>query len=134
MVWPVLAVGVFIFVNAMTLPDITRFVVGGFLLSTILIGLRMYVTTLARVEFLEDRIQILLAIYKLEVPYDAIEFIQIVRLRLTPLLRIRIKSRRSGRFVQFLIPGPFTPWGSLKECSARLLEECRVKGIQAFER
>jgi hypothetical protein len=134
MVWPVLAVGVFIFINAMTLPHVTRFVVGGFLLLTILIGLRMYVTTVARVVFLDDRIQISLAIYEREVPYDAIETVQIVRLRLTPMLRMRIRSRLTGRFLQISIPGPFTPWGSLKECSARLAEEFRAKGVQAIER
>ena len=133
MVWPVLAVGVFIFVNAMTLPNITRFVIGGFLFLTILIGLRMYVTTVARVVFLDDRIRMSLAIYEHEIPYDAIEVVQIVRLRLTPLLRMRIKSRLARRLVQISIPGPFTPWGSLKESSARLAEEFRAKGVQVIE-
>jgi hypothetical protein len=134
MVWPVLAVGVFIFVNAMTLPNITRFVIGGFLFWTILIGLRMYVTTVARVVFLDDRIRMSLAIYEHEIPYDAIEVVQIVRLRLTPLLRMRVKSRLARRLVQISIPGPFTPWGSLKESSARLAEEFRAKGVQVIER
>jgi hypothetical protein len=134
MVWPVLAIGVLIFINAMTLPEITRFAIGGFLLLTISIGLRMYVTTVAQVVFLDDRIHVSLAVYEREVRYDTIEVVQIVRLRLTPLLRIRIRSRLTGRLLQVSIPGPFTPWGSLKECSARLAKEFQAKGVQAIER
>jgi hypothetical protein len=134
MVWPILAIGVVIFINTMTLPEVTRLVIGGFLLLTILIGLRMYLTTVAQVVFLNDRVQISLAIYEREVPYETIENVQIVRLRLTPLLRMRIRSRVTGRILQISIPGPFTPWGSLKECSARLAQEFQAKGVQAIER
>jgi hypothetical protein len=134
MVWPVIAIGVLIFFNILTLPNIARIVVGGFLLLTMFVGLRMYVTTLARIEFLDDRIRILLAIYEREVPYGMIESVQIVRLGLTPLLRIRIKSKSTRGTVQFMIPGPFTPWGSLEECSSRLQDEFRVKGIQTIAR
>lgn len=136
MAWPVIAVGIFIFANVMTMPlsNVARFILGGFLLFTIFIGLRTYVTTLARVVFLDENIQILLAVYERKIPYDAIASVQIVRLRLTPLLRIRIRSRRAGYSVQLAIPGPFTPWGSLGECSARLAEEFRAKGVQVIER
>jgi hypothetical protein len=130
MVWPVIAVAVVMFSNAMTLPASTRFMVGGFLLFTTLIGIRMYVTTLARVMFLDDRIEILLALNKKEVNYDTIEHLQIVRLRLTPLLRVRIKARGNWRVIQFQIPGPITPWGSLEACRERLLQEFRAKGVQ----
>jgi len=134
MVWPVLALGIFIFVNAMALPYVTRFVIGGFLFFALLIGLRMYVTTVARVVFLDDRIRLSLAIYEREISYDAIEVVQLVRLRLTPLLRMRIRSRLARHLMQISIPGPFTPWGSLKESSARLAEEFRAKGVQVIER
>ncbi len=136
-VWPVVAVGFFIFLNAISLPNVpnaARLLVGGFLLFTIFIGLRMYVTTAARVVFLDDRVQILLAIYQFEALYGAIEFVQFVRFRLTPLLRIRIKSRNPARTLQFMIPGPFTSWGSLEECSARLQDEFRVKGVKIIAR
>lgn len=129
MALPIFAILIFMVANAMTLPNTARIIVGGFLLLTIFIGLRMYLATVARVVFLDDHIQILLAVYKHEIPYNTIESVQIVRLRLTPLLRIRIKSRGNGHTVQCMIPGPFTPWGSLEECSARLLDEFRVKGI-----
>jgi hypothetical protein len=135
MVWPVVVVGIFIFFNAITLPTVpnsARLVLGGFLLLTMFIGLRTYVTTTARVVFLDDRVQIMLAIYTFEAAYDTIELVQIVRLRLTPLLRIRIKSKSPARTLQFMIPGPFTPWGSLEECSARLQDEFHVKGIQVI--
>jgi hypothetical protein len=132
--WPIFAILVFLFANAMKLPNTARIMVGGFLLITMFIGLRSYVTTLARIVFLDDYIQIVLAVYERKVPYDTIESVQIVRLRLTPLLRVRIRSKRIGHSIQFAIPGPFTPWGSLKDCSARLAEQFRVKGVQVIER
>jgi hypothetical protein len=49
-------------------------------------------------------------------------------------LRIRIKSKLARRTLQISIPGPLTPWGSLKESSARLAEEFRAKGVQVIER
>ena len=134
MVWPVFAIGLFIFINALTLPGIARIAVGGFLLLTLLIGLQMYVTTLARIVFLEDRVQIVLATYEREIAYDMIESVRISKLSLTPLLKVRIKPKSIGHTIRFTIPGPLTPWGSLIECSAKLVEEFRLRGVRGVER
>jgi hypothetical protein len=133
MVLPIFVILIVLIAHVGTLPLPARLMMIGFLLLTATIGVRMYLRTLARVDFLDNRLELVLAVWKREVPYDTIQSVQLVRFRFNPLLRIRIKLKSSLFGVQFLVRGPFTPWGSLKECSARFAEEFQAKGIQVIE-
>jgi hypothetical protein len=134
LVLPIVGVVLFLLVKAFALPTTAALVVGSFLLCTLFIGVRAYVMTLARIDFLDDRIQMLLALYRREISYDSIESVEILRLRLTPLLRVRIKPKTFGHGIQFTVPGPETALGSLLDCSAHLIEEFQAKGIRAIAR
>lgn len=129
MVWPIFGIVTLMFANIMILPIIARIVVGMFLSITLIIGIRMYLATLARIVFMDDRVEMLLALTRREISYDKIKVVKIVRLRLTPLLRIRISPNNAMRAIQFSVPGPTTPWGSLEECGVRIRDEFRAKGV-----
>jgi hypothetical protein len=134
LILPIIAVGVFIALKALALPLPASLFVSGFLLCTLLLAVRLYLTTLARIDFLDDRIQMLLAVYTREIRYDSIESVEILRLRLTPLLRVRIKPKTFGHGTRFTIQGPESALGSLQDCGLRLAEEFRAKGIRTIAR
>jgi hypothetical protein len=69
---PVFAIGLFLLVKAFSLPAAQGISLAGFVLFTLFIGVRSYVTTLARIDFLEDRIRMLLAVYRRELVYSSI--------------------------------------------------------------
>jgi hypothetical protein len=88
--------------------------------------------TLARIDFLDDRIEMLLAVYKREIRYDSIESVKVVRFGLRPLIRVEIQSKLSGGGVPFTVPGPETASGSLQDCTARLVQEFTARGIRTI--
>lgn len=128
-IWPIVAVAGFLLINAGALPPASQFAVSAFVLVTIGLGVRMYITTVARVVFLDDSIEVLRSVDKQHLRYDSIESVELTRLRLTPLLRVRIKSRLSPIKLQFVIPGPMTQWGTLEDCSAKLKLLCEARGL-----
>src|ERR1700735_466336 len=127
---PVFAIGLFLLVKAFSLPAAPGILLAGFVLFTLFIGVRSYVTTLARINFLEDRIQMLLAVYRREVVYSSIRSVEISRATFSPILYVKIRAKTFGQGVLLSIKGPVTPFGSLRECSARVAEEFRAKGIE----
>jgi hypothetical protein len=131
---PVIGIGIFILVKVLTLPIYSAITFGGLIILMLVIAIQTYVTTLARIDFLDDRIQMLLAIHKREIKYDSIESVEIVHWRPSPLLRVRIKSKIFGHSVTCSIPGSETALGSLADVSALLAAEFRRKGIQTITR
>jgi hypothetical protein len=131
---PVLAILLVLLVKAFSLPVPRAIVVGGFLICCLFIGVRSYVTTSARIDFLEDRIQMLLAVYRREIAYSSIRSVEISRSPFWPILCVKIRAKSLGRGVMLSIRGPETPFGSLQDCSARLAEEFRAKGIETIVR
>jgi hypothetical protein len=131
---PLIGIEILILAKILTLPILAAISFGGLFMPFLYMAVRAYVTTLARIDFLDDRIQMLLAIYKREISYDSIESVEIVRWRLSPLLRIRIKSKGFGHGVLCSIPGRETASGSLEEVGALLTAEFRAKGIQTTSR
>jgi len=133
MMLPVVGIGIFFLVKAFALPLGAAILLGGVILVMLYIAVRLYLMTLARIDFLDDRIQLLLAVYRREIRYDSIESVRVVRFGLTPLLWVGIKSKPSGRSISFTVPGPETALGSLQDCSARLIEEFTARGIRTIE-
>ena len=127
---PVFAIGLFLLVKAFSLPAAPGILLAGFVLFTLFIGVRSYVTTLARINFLEDRIQMLLAVYRREVVYSSIRWVEISRATFSPILYVKIRAKTFGQGVLLSIKGPETPFGSLRECGVRVAEEFRAKGIE----
>jgi hypothetical protein len=84
MMLPVLCIGIFFLVKAFTLPVGAAILIGGPILVILYIAVRLYLMTLARIDFLDDRIEMLLAVYKREIRYDSIESVKVVRFGLTP--------------------------------------------------
>jgi hypothetical protein len=132
LVLPVIAIGLFLLAEAFSLPKLQAILVGGFVLFVLIIGVRSYVTTLARIEFSEDRIRMLLAVYGREIPYTSIKYVEISRSLFTPVLYVKIRAKTFGQGVVLSIKGPETPFGSLRECSPRVAEEFRSKGIDTI--
>jgi hypothetical protein len=66
--------------------------VDGFLLC-LFIGARSYVTTSARIDFLEDRIQMLLAISRREIVRSSIQSVEISRSSFAPMWHVYIRPR-----------------------------------------
>jgi hypothetical protein len=79
MMLPVLCIGIFFLVKAFTLPVGAAILIGGLILVMLYIGVRLYLMTLARIDFLDDRIEMLFAVYKREIRYDSIESVKVVR-------------------------------------------------------
>jgi hypothetical protein len=69
---PVFAIGLFLLVKAFSLPAAQGMLLAAFVLLTLFVGARSYMTTLARIDFLGDRIQMLLAVYRRELVYSSI--------------------------------------------------------------
>jgi hypothetical protein len=134
LILPGIAMVLFLLLKALALPLLSSLVVGGFLLCALFMAVRTYLTTLARIDFVDDRVQMWLSVYRRDIRYDSIESVEILRLRLTPLLRVRIKAKTFGHGAQFTIQGPESALGSLQECSTRLAEEFRAKGIRTIAR
>jgi hypothetical protein len=133
MMLPVLCIGIFFLVKAFTLPVGAAILIGGLILVMLFIGVRLYLMTLARIDFLDDRIEMLLAVYKREIRYDSIESVKVVRFGLTPLIWVEIKSKLSGGSIRFTVPGPETALGSLQDCTASLVREFTARGIRTIE-
>ncbi len=133
MLLPVVGIGIFFLVKAFSLPIGAAILIGGVILVMLYIAVRLYLMTLARIDFLDDRIQMILAVYKREIQYDSIESVRVVRFGLTPLLWVGIKSKPSGRTLAFTVPGRETALGSLRDFSARLVEEFSARGIRTIE-
>ena len=127
---PVFAIGLSLLVKAFSLPAAPGILLAGFVLFTLFIGVRSYVTTLARIDFLEDRIQMLLAVYRRELVYSSIRSVEISRSTFSPILYVKIRAKTFGWGVLLSIKDPETPFGSLQDCSARVAEEFRAKGIE----
>jgi len=134
LVWPIIAIALFMLVRAADLPTSGQLIVSIFLLLTIALGIRLFATTLAKVTFLDDAIDVMLAVSKRKIRYEQIEFVELTRMRLTPLLRIRIKSKNSADRLQLAVRGPFTPWGTLNECSSRFRKLLEEKGVRVTEK
>ncbi len=128
MMLPVLGIGIFFLVKAFTLPVGAAILIGGLILVMLYIGVRLYLMSLARIDFLDDRIEMLLAVYKREIRYDSIEPVKVVRVGLRPLIWVEIKSKLSGGSIPFTVPGPETASGSLQDCTARLVQELTARG------
>lgn len=62
MMLPVVGIGVFFLVKAFALPIGAAILVGSFILAMLYVVVRLYLMTLARIDFLDDRIQPLLAV------------------------------------------------------------------------
>jgi len=131
---PVFAILLVLLVKVFSLPTTNAILLGGFLVFCLFVGVRSYVTTLARIDFLEDRIQMLLAVYRREIVYSAIRSVQIYRSTFSPILYVKIRAKTFGQGILLSIKGPDTPLGSLLDCSARLAEEFRAMGIEAIVR
>lgn len=130
MMLPVLVIALFLLAKAFSLPKYQAILLGVSLICCLSLGIRFYVTTLARIDFLEDRIQMLLAVYSREMSYASIKSVEISRYTFTPALRVKIRAKTFGRGILLSITGPETPYGSLKECSVKFAEEFRAKGIE----
>jgi hypothetical protein len=131
---PVFAIGLFLLVKAFSLPAGEGVLFGCFVVFCLFIGVRSYVTTLARIDFLEDRIQMFLAVYRREIFYSSIRSVKISRSTFSPTLYVKIRAKTFGEGTLLSIKGPETPFGSLGDCSARLAEEFRGKGIETIVR
>jgi len=131
---PVFAILLVLLVKAFSLPTANAIWLGGFLVFCLFVGVRSYVTTLARIDFLEDRIQMLLAVYRREIVYSSIRSVAIYRSTFWPVLYVKIRAKTFGQGVLLSIKGPETPFGSLQDCSARLAEEFRAMGIKTIVR
>ena len=131
---PVIGMGIFLLVEALALPILSSITLGGLISLVLAMAIRTYVTTLARIDFLDDRFRMLLAIYGREIKYDSIESVEIVHWRLSPQLRVQIRSKRFGHGILCTVPGRETALGSLEEVSALLAAEFRAKGIQTITR
>jgi hypothetical protein len=127
---PVFAIMLVLLVQAFSLPLLKAILVSGFFVCCLFVGVRSYVTTLARIDFLEDRIQMLLAVYRREIVYSSIRSVELSRSTFWPILHIKIRAKTFAQSISLSIKGPETPLGSLQECSARLAEEFRAKGIE----
>jgi hypothetical protein len=131
---PVIGMGIFLLVKVLALPILSAITFGGLILLMLYLAIRTYVTTLAKIDFLDDRIQMLLAIYAREVKYDSIESVEIVHWRLSLQLRVKIRSKRFGHGILCTVPGRETALGSLEKVSALLATEFRAKGIETITR
>src|SRR5919109_111500 len=129
MVWPIIGIAVFMLFKAGELPRKEQLLIGIFMLITIALGIRMFVTTAARVTFLDEAVEVLMAVSSKRLRYEQIESVELVRMRLTPLLRVRMKQKGSRRRLQLSVKGPVTGWGTLAECSTRLRKQFEEKGI-----
>jgi hypothetical protein len=127
---PVFAILLILLVQAFSLPTAKAALFGAFLVCCLFVGVRSYVTTLARIDFLEDRLKMLLAIYRREIVYSSIRSVEISRSTFSPVLHVKIRAKTFGMGILLSIRGPETPFGSLRDCGARLAEEFRTKGIE----
>jgi hypothetical protein len=129
LVFPVLVMGAIVVWQVAQLEGPARYVIGGLLLFWMAVGIHAYLTTLVRMEFAETAVDIVFPVHRTRINYATIEKVKVVRYSLTPLLRLRMRSK--GRMpVRVTIQGPFTPWGSLQECANRLGEEFARRGVQ----
>ena len=131
---PVFAILLVLLVETFSLTGLKAILVGGFLVCCLFVGVRSYVTTLARIDFLEDRIQMLLAVYRREIVYSSIRSVEVSRSTFWPVLHVKIRAKTFAQGILLSIKGPETPLGSLQECSARLAEEFRAKKIETIVR
>lgn len=133
-VWPIVGIAVFMLFKAAELPGNEQWIVRIFMLITIALGIRLFITTAARVTFLDDTVEVLMAVGSRRLRYDQIESVELVRMRLTPLLRMRLKPKGSRGRLQLSVKGPITAWGTLAECSTKLRKQFEGKGIIVVEK
>src|SRR6185295_9907306 len=100
LVWPIIAIALFMLVRASELPPSGRLTISAFMLLTITLGIWLFMTTVARLTFSDDAIDILRAITRETIRYEQVDFVELTRMRLAPLLRIRIMLKMSGRKLQ----------------------------------
>jgi hypothetical protein len=134
LVWPIMAIALFMLIRSSELPMAGQVTVSVFLLATMALGIRLFITTVARITFLNEAIEVLLAVTSKKIQYHEIDCVELTRLRLTPLLRIRIRLKETGRWLQFSIRGPITRWGTLAESSAAFRTKFESKGVVVRER
>lgn len=127
---PVFVFATIVLWNVMKLEGPAPYVLGAFILFWMIVGLHAYIVTLVRLTFGNDHIEVIFPLHIVRLRYDAIHSLRFVRYSITPVLRLQVRGSRSVRIV---IVGPYTPWGSLDECSRRLREEFAARGVSTNE-
>src|ERR1700761_8153707 len=81
---PVFVIAGVMLVQAFSLPIAKAVLLSAFLGICLFVGVRSYLTTVARIYFSDDRMQMFLAVYEREIPYSAIKYVEIARHSFTP--------------------------------------------------
>lgn len=127
---PILAIGLVLLWKVAEVEGLGRYLLGGFVLWSMAIGWQSYYTTLTRLTFRDEYLEIMFPLRAVRLRYDAINGIKFRRHTLSPIASLKIFTSTSSRVVRVNIAGSFTPWGSLDECVQKLRKELIARGVK----